>query len=284
MMNVLFETFIVSNDKGLSNRLLSLTDSIPQEHRHVVASCYELRQTLAHDTPSIIICDLRNLSRSDISELSHVCTGKCMYNCICICSEGQVGFRSANSRRLSDGFDSLEFQLAYFGEVQKLIDITSGVMFGHIRRERIEKYVSETLCRLGIAKCNRGHDYLTCAVTDVIFDPSAGTMITKVLLHGVSRRMSASVAAVEHAIRYQITGAYTGGYKMVIDNIFRARKYRNNVPTTCEFVPWLADIIRTELKRINRIYDAETKWTPETDFRFDKAIGGDTYKDETLEF
>ena len=90
--------------------------------------------------------------------------------------------------------------------------------------------------------------------------------------------------AIEHAIRIQISEAYTGGYKTVIDNLFHARKYKNNVPTSAEFISWTADIIRAEIKRINQVYDPEGSWNQETEFRFAPAIGGDTYRDESIEF
>lgn len=284
MSDLIFETFICSNDDCLSRNIWSLTDSIPQEHRHIVASCQELRQTLMPATPSIIICDLRECSDTARSELSQLCTGDRKYLCICICSEGQSGFKAINSRRLSDRFEPLEFQLIYFAEVQELINSASDLMFGYIKRERVEKYVSETLCRLGIPKRRRGHEYLTCAVTDVILDPFLGTLITKALYPDVSKRTSSSVEAIEHAIRIQISEAYTGGYKTVIDNLFHARKYKNNVPTSAEFISWTADIIRAEIKRINQVYDPEGSWNQETEFRFAPAIGGDTYRDESIEF
>ena len=284
MINLVFETIICSTDDSLSKNIWSLTDSVSQEHKHIVASCQELRQVLTPDTPSIIICDLRGCSDTVRSELCQLCTGNRKYSCICICSEGQSSFKTANSHRLSDRFEPLEFQLIYFAEVQELINSASELMFGYIRRERVEKYVSETLCRLGIPKRKRAHEYLTCAVVDVILDPFLGTLVTKSLYPDVSKRTSASVSAIEHSIRVQISEAYTGGYKTVIDNLFHARKYKNNVPTSSEFISWTADIIRAELKRINQVYDTEANWNPEKEFRFAQAIGGDTYRDESVEF
>lgn len=280
MLQYDFETCVFSSNQPMRDNLCHLMNSVGFNPSYVVTSCQELCQKLRENTYTIIVYDMVGCSNAEKSDFCRILKGNRKCYCICIRSDEQTGFLYGNTRYLEEDFDKAEFNVVFFDRIIDLIHITNRKSYGYISYERIDKYVGESLRRLGIAFTSRGYEYLKYAIVEVIFDPSKGVLITKNLLRDVARAMNASVYAVERSMRTQLQDSYNGEHRINIDNLFEDKLNRSGAPTIKEFIPWVAELIRKEL---DRMVGHSTDNHHDCEFRFDRALGGGYYKDITID-
>lgn len=280
-----FETCVFSSNQQMRDKLCHLMDNVGFNPDYVVTSCQELRQKLKEDTYTIIVYDMVGCSNAEKSDFCRILKGNRKYYCICIRTEEQTGFLYGNTRYLDEGFEKVEFNVEFFDQIINLIHINNRKSYGCISYERIDKYVGESLVRLGIAFTSKGYEYMKYAIVEVIFDSSKGVLITKTLLHDVAKAMNTSVYSVEHAMRTQLHDAYNNSeYRIKIDKLFKEKLPRDGAPTISEFIPWVAELIRNELDRLNnRSTDDSRALRSDCEFRFDPALGGGYYKETTID-
>lgn len=281
-----FESIIISCDDKMRERLSSLLEVVGLTEKRCFSSYAELSQMPGNHKPAIVICDFRNCTYAMKNEVARLFSDLRKYHCICICAKGQKlcgDFSAKNFCRLEENFGVLDFFFTYFTAMIDTIRTLTESLLGYIPRDRIEDYIREILYRLGFTPMSRGFEYLTCAIAEVVFDRSLCTLITKNLFVIVAKRFSTSESAVEKAIRLQIHTAYQGEYKLKTDLLFRRKKMRKGFPIASEFIPWIAEIVRKEIDRMNRLYDSGTFISPKDEFRFDPAIGGGIYSEESID-
>ncbi len=118
----------------------------------------------------------------------------------------------------------------------------------------LEDIVTTTLHKMGVPAHIKGYVFLRQAIMASINDPAIINLVTKRLYPDIAKLNSTTASRVERAIRHAIEVAWDRGNVDVLDDYFGYTI--NNMrgkPTNSEFIAMIADKIRLELRRSNKI-------------------------------
>ncbi len=109
-----------------------------------------------------------------------------------------------------------------------------------------ENKVTRTLLKLGIPANTKGFHYIKTAVLIGIENPIGLTSMSKILYPAIaSRYYTASIASIEHAIRYAISQSCMRGNPEFICEIFGyTSDLKLYCPTSSEFIAVVSEYIR----------------------------------------
>ncbi len=145
-------------------------------------------------------------------------------------------------------------------DVDKLCDIMMGMSrdnssSGPIELDaELDADITSTLHEVGVPAHIKGYLYLREAIAMVYHNVEVLGSITKVLYPEIATTYGTTSSRVERAIRHAIEIAWVRGNVEAISDIFSYTiSYNKSKPTNSEFIAMIADRLRLERKRQNKM-------------------------------
>ena len=134
------------------------------------------------------------------------------------------------------------------GETEKSVEVTAQEAEPVLHD--LEKDVTDMIHDLGVPAHIKGYQYLRCAISKAVNDPSMIGAITKQLYPGIASEYGTTPSRVERAIRHAIEVAWSRGKMETLDQMFGYTvNSGKGKPTNSEFIALVADRIRLKYRK-----------------------------------
>lgn len=113
----------------------------------------------------------------------------------------------------------------------------------------LEKYVTESMLKLGVPAHLKGYRYLRVAIIMAIEDMEVVGSVTKLLYPEIAKKFGTTEQKVERAIRNAIEVSWLRGNVEIFEELFGySPENGKNRPTNSEYIAQIADKISLELR------------------------------------